>query len=64
MKNWTVDELIKYKEDLYKKLEEAYHMKKWYHSRKTKRCIDGVKYSLLTELIDVNRELTLRGIRK
>lgn len=64
MKNWTIDELIKYEEDLYTKLEETKHDKKWYHSRKTKRCIDEVKYTLLTELIDVNKELTLRGIRK
>lgn len=64
MKNWTTDELIKYKKHLCKKLEEVYHMKKWYHSRKTKRCINKVKYALLTELINVNEELTIRGMRR
>ena len=64
MRNWTEDELIKYKKHLCEKLEEVYHMKKWYHSRKTKRCINKTKCILLTELFNVNKELTARGMGK
>ena len=63
MKNWTMDELIKYENYLYEKLDEIKHKKKWYHSRKTKQYINNVKNILLSELCNVNKELTIRGIR-
>ena len=60
MKNWTMEELKDYRKCVCKNLIKVYCMLMKRHSKEAKKITNDFKYTLLNELLKVNREISSR----
>lgn len=60
MKFWSAKELLDYKVDIERRLEEVRKKRKWYHSKETKDMYDSITDILVNENTRINQEIIRR----